>query len=184
MASTKTEIPLAVGKETAAALIESLKDVCERIEVVGSVRRGEPIVHDVELLLEPKAATHVIDLFGTTETMSLFEDRYKALVDGGYFTPVIGGFRLKRFVFREMSCEFFVCIPPSQWGLAQVIRSGPASFSHRLVTPRTQGGLCPIGLYVKDLCVHRGDNTVIPTPTEESVFELWGLSWIEPEERS
>lgn len=184
MASTKTDIPLAQAQETAQALIDALGDSCERIKVVGSVRRGKATVHDVELLLEPRTQTQVIDLFGTTEHISLFERRYADMERWNIVKPVIGGARLKRFWFREIPCELFICIPPSQWGLAQVIRTGPAEFSHRLVTLRTYGGWLPSGLYVKDLCIHEADGTVIPTPTEEAVFKVLGRDYIEPEARA
>lgn len=184
MASTKTEIPLAVGVETAQALIDALRGSCERCEVVGSVRRKKPIVHDVELLLEPKTETQVIDLFGTTETVSLFEERYAALVGGGVIQPVIGGFRLKRFIFRETPCELFVCIPPSQWGLAQVIRTGPADLSHRLVTQRRLGGLCPDHYRVHDLGFYGPGDRLAPTPDERSVFASVNEPFTDPEARS
>jgi DNA polymerase/3'-5' exonuclease PolX len=181
--STKRDLPLAVGQETAAALVALLTASCERIEVVGSVRRGESIVHDVELLLEPKTRTEVVDLFGTTESVSLFEEKYADAARRGAITPIMGGARLKRFLFRGVSCELFICIPPSQWGLAQVVRTGPASFNYRLVTPQRLGGWLPDRLHVQNLCIQGPLGAVIATATEADVFAVLGREFIDPEAR-
>jgi DNA polymerase/3'-5' exonuclease PolX len=181
--STKRDLPLGLGQETAAALVALLTASCERIEVVGSVRRGKETVHDVELLLEPKTRTEVVDLFGTTEPVSLFEERYADLVADGTVQPIMGGARLKRFLFRGVSCELFVMLEPSQWGLGMVIRTGPASFSYRLVTPQRLGGWLPDRLHVQNLCIQGPLGAVIATATEADVFAVLGREFIEPGER-
>lgn len=180
----KKDMPLGMGQETAQALIDLFGLVCERIEVVGSVRRKKPIVHDVELLLEPKTETREVDLFGTTETVSLFEALYAEVPQSGAIVPIMGGSRLKRFAFRDTQCELFVMLQPSQWGMGMVIRTGPAEFSHRLVTPRSQGGWLPDGCRVHDLGIYHATSGLIETPTEESVFEVIGRPWIAPEARA
>ena len=69
------------------------------------------------------------------------------------------------------------------------IRTGPADFSHRLVTSTRFGGLMPAWLKVHDghlWEVQAGDSSwwlPVETPTEESFFEALGVAWIPPEER-
>lgn len=50
----KKEWPISEAMEVAESFIEGLRDSCERIYIVGSVRRSKPIVHDVELLFIPR----------------------------------------------------------------------------------------------------------------------------------
>lgn len=180
----KRDIPWAEANETAQALVALFGPVCERIEIVGSVRRKKPIVHDVELLLEPKTRTEVVDLFGTTETVSLFEQLYAEVPQSGAIVPIMGGSRLKRFTFRDTQCELFVMFSPSQWGMGMVIRTGPSDFSHRLVTPKSQGGWLPDGCRVHDLGIYHAISGLIETPTEESVFDAIGRPYQEPGART
>ncbi len=63
MATVKRRWPLELAELTAQVLVSQVGDVCERIEVAGSVRRGRMDVGDIELLCIPRQQ-QVLDLFG------------------------------------------------------------------------------------------------------------------------
>lgn len=46
-------IPLAKAESLAARVAELLSDVCERIEIAGSIRRRRPVVGDIDLVALP-----------------------------------------------------------------------------------------------------------------------------------
>lgn len=63
-----------------------------------------------------------------------------------------------------------------------MIRTGPAEFSKRLVTPKPYG-LLPMGMRVQDgQIIDRGQP--IETPDEETFFAQIGIDYIRPEDRA
>lgn len=71
-----------------------------------------------------------------------------------------------------------------QWGVIFLLRTGPADFSRRFVTPRRQGGMLPEWALVKDGAIwHRSTGKVIETPEEDDVWKLLGIEPIPPEAR-
>lgn len=197
--ATKTRIPLPEAQVYAADLVELLAPACEQIQVAGSIRRMRPDVGDVELLCIPKFATvkGVNSLFGEEPTtVNLLDDRCDAYRDDGILHDRLDkhdrpawGSRFKRALYRGFPVDIFIVLPPSQWGLALVIRTGPADFSHQLVTPKTQGfrdtrgeyrtGLLPPWLQVREFGIHHGDE-LVPTPGELDVFTALELDYIKP----
>jgi|SRR5581483_2720038 len=186
-------IPLAEGQRIAWEVRELITAACDRILTVGSVRRGVPTVKDVELLVEPHYETRTSDLFGGASSFNALEERCAQLRDDGVFIAreinAAWGQRLKRFAYAGVQTELFIVLPPSQWGLASVIRTGPADFSHQVVTPKGERcagtgrpGLRPRDLVMHDQGFYRGIR-LVETPDEQSVFDLLGLPYLEPEKR-
>ena len=62
MTTDKTRFPIQIAELVGASLVERLEDVCDRIEVAGSIRRRRQFVGDIEILCIPK--TGGLDLFG------------------------------------------------------------------------------------------------------------------------
>jgi DNA polymerase/3'-5' exonuclease PolX len=183
-----TRIPLAEGQRIAHEIIGLIGDACERIEVVGSVRRKVQTVHDVELLCTPRYATRT-DLFGGASSFNVLEETTAKLRESGLVASMAWGPRLKRFVYAGQQVELYIVLPPSQWGLASIVRTGPADFSHQVVTPKGQRcsgngrqGLMPRELRVHDFGFYRGI-TCVETPEEADVFALLKLPYIKPEAR-
>jgi DNA polymerase/3'-5' exonuclease PolX len=185
-------MPLAEGERIAEEIFELLNGSFDRIQVVGSVRRKALTAHDVELLIEPRYETRTTDMFGGASSFNALEWRCAELLASGVFAhaqPKCWGSRLKRFVYAGEIVELFIVLPPSQWGLASVIRTGPADFSHQVVTPKGQRcsgtgrpGLMPRDLKVHDFGFYRGI-VLVPTPEEDEVFALLGEAYVEPEAR-
>lgn len=157
---------------------ERLAPACERIEIAGGLRREKDQVHDIEFVAIAKHESRSVDLFGEGVPHSLLED---ALIDIGEFKK--NGPRLKQILLPEgIYLEIYIVAPPAQWGVQFVIRTGPADFSHWLVTPKRYGGAMPAYLLQKDGALWRGKE-LVPTPEEEDYFRALGLEWIEPRER-
>ena len=159
--------------------------------MAGSIRRRAPTVGDVELVGVPRHALIQADLFAPGEGLNqdLLAARCLELLAEGVLAhrpdvngrPAFGE-RYKRLRYRGFPLDLFS--PPEEcFGVVLAIRTGPAEFSRRLVTPRRQGGLLPDWLRVRAGRIWRG---VVPldTPTEASVFEALNLDWLEPEART
>lgn len=171
---------LTEARKIAERLQESLAPLCDRIEIAGSIRRGKPDVHDIELVAIPKMLP-IYDLFGQQSgERSLLDDRRlyeqfgKVVKAGRRFVQVS--------LWEGIKLDLFVVLPPAQWGVLFAIRTGPAEFSHWLVTPRNKGGILPSGWRVEDGRVWDGQVT-LDFPDEQKLFEWVGLGWVEPGER-
>ena len=167
-----------------------LEPGCERIEIAGSLRRRRGTVKDIEIVAEP-ILDEQRDLF---QHVAGYRSRLSPillrLIEERFLAPAgKDGERYKRFrVLGEIDpkLDLFIVRPPAQWGVIFAIRTGPAEFSRRLVTPRKHGGLLPAHLRVKDGAVRRRGNLaqIIETPTEEALFRFLEIDWIPPEERA
>ena len=177
----------------------ALEPGCDRIEIAGSVRRGKPEPHDLEIVLIPKRTfVQTGNLFGEMSELELdhFEPALRDVLAGGRweFDPLIkrNGPRYKRLreVQTGMCCDLFMATLAG-WGGALAIRTGPAEFSQGLVTlalrqgkhvadgylihghPKPEGG-CP----KRSRCP-----LILPTLSEEAFFSALGLQWCEPRDR-
>lgn len=180
----KLEWNVALGK--ANEFSQLIRDVCERLEFAGSLRRHKEYVGDIEIVLVPKRMKQAV-LAGLwpldAREYDLAEERLQKLRDdeiiqrGRWWGP-----RHKELFYLDASFDLYIVRPPAQWGVILMIRTGPAEFSRRLVTPREYGGLMPAGFQFKDGALWR-DSQVVATPEEEDVFRALGLDWIEPRDR-
>ena len=199
--SEKTRIPLAEAEGLAAEVVALLAPYCERIEVAGSIRRRRPDVGDIEIVCVPKREvlfeTREFAMFGPERgTHTVWEDcldrQCKELLQQGVFTPrrdVLGhaalGPKYKRLSYRGFGLDLFAVTEPAQFGVVFTIRTGPASFSQRLVTSTWSGGLLPPAFQVKDGALWwRSSGEVVPTPEESDFFARIGVRYIEPHERA
>jgi DNA polymerase/3'-5' exonuclease PolX len=172
------------AKAIADRLLSELGPYCERIEIAGSVRRGKPEVHDIEIVAVPKI-TEQRDMFGNVfETGSEIDVAVRQLVQAEA-RLLKNGPRYKQIALPEpdgINLDLFLVLQPAQFGVLFAIRTGPAEFSKWLVTPRKDGGTLPSYCCVKDGTVLAGD-TIMPMPEESDFFDFLGLVWIEPGQR-
>lgn len=188
-----------------------LRPVCKRIEIVGSVKREKPEVHDIELLLIPIDGYPVPEfgkpsrLYKTHLDKLLSDLEYQGLIrqaadkkDGDKYKKraIVGTGELNEF------CMDLFIVNERTWGLQNLIRTGNSWFSHRCVTNqnvqawnkedgRKMPGFLPNEFrYIrgKDIasgesCIKRGDE-IISLPEEQDVFDLIFGKWIPPMERA
>ena len=187
--SSGERIPLAQAEHLAAELVELLTGYCERIEIVGSIRRRTATVGDIELLMIPTTEEDLqYDLFGEViarpllNVLDIHLDTLLAEGVLGQREPRRWGPRYKAATYRGFAVDLFSAIEPAQWGVLQVIRTGPAKFSHRLVTSEKQGGWCPEGCRFWSGAFWRNGELLI-TPTERDVFAAVGRDYVPPDAR-
>lgn len=185
--------------------------IAHRAEILGSIRRGKPWVSDIEILVEPIRYPTQTDLFGEVQEWAApMYDRIALLKRFGMFEDRISktgqaadGPRAKRFwaitnqwdVTTDLpdpgtgnkpdrvAVDIFICVPPSQWGVSSIIRTGPYLYSTWFVTGERWGGPLPQGWRVKDNCLVTDTGEVLETPTEQDVYDALDLDYVPPDER-
>lgn len=180
----KIKLPLNRAKSLANRIAEELRPGCVRIFVAGSIRREQPTIGDIEIVAIPRFQVDLFreDLAGEPTELDLILGR---LTRQRRLEPVKNGLKYKQFAIPAISGLMLDLFLPrlDNWGIIYAIRTGSAAFSKRLVTQQAKGGLLPDDYLVTDgMLWHQGQ--VIPTPIEQTLFDLLPCGWVEPKERN
>lgn len=153
---------------------EILKPRCQRIEIAGSLRRRKREVGDIEIVAIPHFES---DMFGNaTADHSL---NYFPWKDWGVL-ELNGPKQKKIMLFEGIQLDLFIVTPPAQWGWILLLRTGPDTYSKKMVTHKNKYGFMP-----GHLCSDEGrildGKTPVPTPEEVDVYNLFNMPYLLPE---
>lgn len=183
--------------KVAESLVEHLRPACVRIEIKGSLARCKPEVKDIDLLIIPDLTPlpHPRAEFGKPVPAVYKTALDKMVADmaaEGTIRLTKVGDRSKTFwlTYAGIICEIYTVLQPATWGVRSVIRTGPADFSHWIVSHKRIGGAMPDGFRVQAGAVWEGDQeqdingkTPIGFDEERAFLEWLKLGWIEPRDR-
>lgn len=151
----------------------------DRAEIAGSIRRQKPEVKDIEIVCIPKFES-MPDLFGVGVPVNMLNRFFE---DNPDIHLAKNGDRYKQIVLEDIKIDLFIVLPPSQWGVQFLLRTGSAAYSKRFVTCKQYGGMLPGWLKCKDGALWKGQE-MMPTPEERDVYKLIGLPFVPPWERT
>jgi DNA polymerase/3'-5' exonuclease PolX len=200
-------MPLPLARARVRKIKSRLEPLVERIMVVGSIRRQQEEVGDLELLAEPKVREEpdlfhprsvpdlepVVNRLGELGTIVKSGPRY-VQVKLGFLQSIADA-----AAFGD-SCQLdlFLCHPPASWGALQVIRTGPSDFSRICVTRlRKKGWRCHRGAvwapheelpppnrleadHNTETEIDGRGYTRLRTPTEDDFFEACDMDGVPP----
>lgn len=185
MSTTKPRMMYTPALELAQNIVINLRPACQRIEIAGSLRRKKPDVGDIEIVLIPKHVEGLPLLAAAAYPETLFAESIDTILTrlsaNRGWKVIKNGQWMKQFDIGLTVLELYITTP-EKWGCIFTIRTGPAEFSHNLVTHKNKGGLCPSYLHFADGRIWDGNRPMV-TPEEADVFRAIGLPWIEPESR-
>ena len=209
--SGKSSMPLSVGVDLARAVHFELTPYCHRVAIAGSVRRGRPIVGDVELVCIPKPARATEGQAGMFDSRLVTEapvdNRLTAYLRDQVHDPTSPwalrpnakghtslGPANKYLTYDDAPVDVFSA-HPSTFGMLYFVRTGDAEWVVRAMAEfKRQGrhahpyggvGVAVDGDVTADvLDPARWAQAEVLCPTEETVFELLGWPWVEPEDRT
>jgi len=154
--------------EEARPIGERVKDIlsphCDKIKIVGSIRRGKAFVHDIDMVAIPKPET---ELLLNTVLCSIG-------------TVEMNGSKVKKLHLPENITVDIYLATPATWATLLLIRTGSAESNIRLSGLAKSKGwhlkASGEGLFDED------DNRIVGD-TEESIFSALGIPYLEPNER-
>jgi DNA polymerase/3'-5' exonuclease PolX len=203
-----------IAYQLAPQLVQSLSPGCARIDIAGSVRRGKETPSDIEIVaipaLEEFQSTDMFGLVVNTIVVNRLDDALIELYQRGSWSlylnpetskPYKNGPRQKKLLNAPTGilCDLFITTE-RQWAYTYVIRTGPAEFSHALVTRALNLGMffdgCLLHHHAPVIEIVQGKREVQPCPSgdtcpriieladERAFFAALRLDYLDPAERS
>lgn len=150
------------AKQLAEQFVSEITPFCEKIRIVGSIRRKKNEVRDVDLVLIVK------DWLNFTAKLRQISSKY--LIDGP---------QQKRVIYKGEQVDLYLADQQTYEPLI-LIRTGSMSHNIKLSTIALRKGmkLTHHGL------VKRGEEDKIIASTEKEIFEVLDLPYRKPEERT
>ena len=184
----KTKFPRAEAQAVADQIMAELEPFCQQITIAGSLRRGQPEVGDIELLFVPRYEDRQIDFFNKEPVDTAAEKINQWHAAGTIFKrPNVDGHftwgpqnKLAVHTDSGIPVDFF-STKPENWWVALVIRTGSKETNLRLTTG-AQARQRTLNAYGSGVTLQGG--RVIPATSEAHVFELCGVPYLEPHERT
>lgn len=171
MSTATGRLPLAKAQEIADSIVAELAPYCQpgKCVIAGSVRRCRSTIGDIEIVCLPLPY----------ESAPLLRSGIALVVE--QWEKIKGELPCRYTQRRHLSgMKVDLFMPdPRGFGLQLAIRTGSAAWSHHvLATAWVQAGYRSEGGLLRDYT-----GRVIPTPTEEALFETIGLKWTDPADR-
>jgi len=176
--------PHSFAYEIAKTFIDEIRDSCQKIEIVGSLRRNKPCVNDIDIIVIPRCSEERDDsLFGEPQMQNLLERKLAYLCMNHSLSLEANGPKIKRFVRNvdgdDVPIDVYIASEHSWWPLF-LIRTGSKTHNIKLAR-RAQDLHMQLKADGSGLITPGG--TLIPLEGEEHIFRLLGLSYRTPEER-
>ena len=153
------------ARQIANNIKKILTPYCDRIEIAGSIRRGKPIVHDIDIVLieKPESALIIPSILTTIGTV---------IQNGSHIKGV-------RYDDADINIDIYLATPAS-WSTLLLIRTGSKKNNIRLATIAKRKGW-QLKANGDGLFNNHGDR--IAGDTEDTIFQVLGLPYQEAHDR-
>ncbi len=165
----KKDLDPKFARGVAADFLKKTGDLYERCELGGSLRRKEPVVHDIDFAVIPKGGDFA---------------RWKDLVTkrvakiGG--SVISFGEVISDFLYRGVQVNLFLCPGPDSWGVTLMWATGPKGHTIGMTIKARGKGLLinSRGIWTRD-----EPPSLVPARTEQEVGKILGWRYKPPETR-
>lgn len=146
---------------------QTLSPYCERVEIAGSIRRGKPIVHDIDIILIEKPEAALTINYALSHIGTIAKD----------------GPKVKQLWYTEnqslISVDLYLATPAT-WSTLLLIRTGSKENNIRLAMIAKRRGW---QLKANGDGLFDEDGNRVAGDTEQSIYQALGIPYQEPEER-
>lgn len=166
------------AQKHAHTIVELIRDLCDKIEIVGSIRRRKSEVNDADIIAIPKTKKYMRVFEEYESSDGSWKAIEKRLIQHGLH-KIRAGDELLAFGLEHVDFPIDIYrARPETWGTLLLIRTGSARHNIILCSTAQHMGLA--------LSAAQGvikDGKVIASRTEEEIFEALGLDYVPPEKR-
>ena len=183
--------PDSFARGIAELFVNDIKDTCEQIEIVGSLRRQKYAVNDIDIIVIPKFIQEDDEtLFGEPVQTNLLDRRlsqfcFRESVPSGKGTLSLeaNGPKIKRFIKsvdgEDVPIDIYISNKDTWWTL-MLIRTG--SKNHNIMLAKRAIEM-HMQLKADGTGLLSPGGSIIPIESEEHVFRLLNLPYRIPEDR-
>lgn len=166
--------------------VRVLRPCCVEIQIAGSLRRRKKEVGDIEIVAIPKFGKRSVNpglysLLGTTveQKVNLLEHKLEQLhKQDRLFSYGKNGPKYKELIMHHTKIDLFIA-SEINFGVIMLLRTGSAEYSKGFVTFVRYGTT----YFVKGGYLRKPSGEVVPVRSEEQLFQLVGLEYLDPTKR-
>jgi DNA polymerase/3'-5' exonuclease PolX len=165
----KRDLDPKFAREVAEDFLEKTEDLYARAEIAGSLRRKEPLVHDVDLAVLPRGRDY-----------RAWSEAVKKRVGDIGGSVVSFGEVICNILYREVQVNLFICPSRDSWGVTLMWATGPKGHTIGMTIKARNKGLLinSRGLWTREDPPRR-----IAARTERTVGLLLDWTFKPPEDR-
>jgi len=165
----KRDLDQGFAREIAEDFLEKTKDLYSRAEIAGSLRRKEPVVHDVDLAVLPKGRDY-----------RAWSEAVKKRVGSIGGSVISFGEVICNILYRGVQVNLFICPSLDSWGVTLMWATGPKGHTIGMTIKARNKGLL---INSQGLWTREDTPRLIPARTERTVGLLLDWKFKPPEER-
>ncbi len=167
--SQKKDLDPAFALEIAQDFLEKTKDLYAKAEIAGSLRRKEPIVHDIDFAVIP-----------ANDDFPAWKEAISKRVEAIGGSSKIFGETMTDFLYRGIQVNLFICPGEDSWGVTLMWATGPKGHTIGMTIKAQKKKL----LYNSQGIWTREDPPkLIPAMTEMDVARILNWKYKQPELR-
>jgi len=175
--SQHKEIPYKTAWAVAKKIVQELSPACERVEIAGSLRRGKPAVHDIDIILLPRSPSSV----GLQSSVSSLDEVISALINRGSLIVVREGDKIRSFIAAKTGIPVDVYVATHDtWATLLLIRTGSKEHNIQLAQRARQLGM---KLRASGDGIENQGGELIKIQSEDEIFSLLKVPYLPPEKR-
>ena len=167
--SFKKDLRLEDATKVARDFEAKTRDLYKKCLLAGSIRRKEPVVHDVDFAVIPKGKSFGVWKGQVTK---------RVVGIGGRVTSF--GETISNFIYRGVQVNLFLCLDEDAWGVTQMWATGPKGHTIGMTIKARERGMVinSRGLWTRD-----EPPKLVRARTEEEVGRLLGWKFKPAEAR-
>ena len=165
----KKDLDPKLAGRVAADFLKKTADLYERCELAGSLRRKEPVVHDVDFAVIPRGED-----FG--KWREVVERRVEKI--GG--RVISFGEVISDFFYKGVQVNLFLCPGPDSWGVTLMWATGPKGHTIGMTIKARDKGLL---INSRGIWTREEPPSLVPARTEQEVGNILGWKYKPPETR-
>jgi len=165
----KRDLDPKFARKVADDFLKKTKDLYARVELAGSLRRNEPVVHDVDFAVIPKGDDFAKWKEEVTERVKKIGGRVIS------FGEVIAD-----FLYKGVQVNLFLCPAPDSWAVTLMWATGPKGHTIGMTIKARDKGLLinSRGIWTRD-----EPPKLVPARTEHDIARVLGWKYKPPETR-